>query len=58
VGIGVPSTRAIGFAASEDEMLHLNIERYQELLKGNLRPRARKMFKFLLAQARSDLEVR
>jgi hypothetical protein len=39
-------------------MLHLNIERYQELLKGNLRPRARKMFKFLLAQARSDLEVR
>jgi hypothetical protein len=39
-------------------MLRLNIERYQELLKGNLGPRARKMFKFLLAQARSDLEVR
>ena len=39
----------------EDEVLRRRIEQYQELLKGSLGPKARKMFEHSLARARDKL---
>jgi hypothetical protein len=55
MGPGIPSTGMVGVATGADQTLRLNIERYEALLKGNLGPKARKMFEVLLAQARADL---
>lgn len=57
MGTEVKIIGAIGLAVGEEAMHRLNIERYQELLRGSLGPKARKMFEILLARARSDLEA-
>jgi len=50
----IPSV-VIDVATGEDEVLRRKITQYEELLKGSLGPKARRMFEHAVARARTDL---